>query len=83
MPIQPSPPFPLGMAHAAAWQMSRFGVILKHHTLGKWRLIVDLSFPAGASINDGIDPSLCSLKYTKVERSGKHHCAVGDWNRNG
>lgn len=26
-------------------------------------MIVDLSFPHGASINDGIAPSLCSLSY--------------------
>lgn len=76
-------PFPLGMAHTAAWHISCFRVIPKHHTQGKWLLIVDLSFPLGASINDGIDPSLCSLIYTKVERDGKHHCAVGSQNRTG
>ena len=41
--------------------VSRFGVIPKPHQPGKWRLIVDLSHPKGASINDGIDPALCSL----------------------
>ncbi len=41
---------------------NRFGVIPKGRT-GKWRLIVDMSFPAGSSVNDGIDESLCSLKY--------------------
>ena len=30
-------------------------------------MIVDLSYPAGASVNDGIDSALCSLRYTKVE----------------
>ena len=47
--------------------VSRFGVIPKGHNTGKWRLITDLSFPEGASVNDGIDPSLCSLSYTTVE----------------
>ena len=32
-----------------------FGVIPKGHQSGKWRLIVYLSPPDGASVNDGID----------------------------
>ena len=44
-----------------------FGVIPKKHQSGKWRLIVDLSHLRGASINDGVDPQLCSLSYTSVE----------------
>ncbi len=28
---------------------------------------MDLSFPAGNSVNDGIDPGLCSLQYTSVD----------------
>ena len=47
--------------------LSRFGVIPKGHNSGKWRLITDLSFPHGQSVNDGIDPALCSLSYTSVE----------------
>ena len=48
--------------------MSRMGVVPKGHTPGKWRLITDLSFPDGASVNNGIDPDLCSLQYTSVKR---------------
>ena len=48
-------------------QISCFGVIPKSHQEGKWRLIVDLSDPKGASVNDGIRPSLCSLNYTSVD----------------
>ena len=33
----------------------------------KWRLIVDLSALAGASVNNGIDKELCSLSYTFVD----------------
>ena len=44
------------------------GVIPKGHTPGRWRLITDLSFPPGASVNDGIDPEVCSLQYTSVEK---------------
>ena len=36
-------------------------------TSGKWRLIVDLSKPEGASLNDGVYIQLCSLRYTSVE----------------
>ena len=43
-------------------------MILKGHNPGKWRLITDLSYPQGASVNDGISPELCSLVYTSVER---------------
>ena len=41
--------------------VSRFGVIPKRGRENKWRLIVDLSFPEGHSVNDGIDPLSCSL----------------------
>jgi len=37
---------------------SHFGVIPKGSS-GGWRLILDLSFPEGFSVNDGIDPSMC------------------------
>ena len=46
---------------------NRFGVIPKSGKSGKWRLIVDLSHPEGRSVNDGIDPGLCSLKYVRVD----------------
>ena len=47
--------------------INRFGVIPKGHNTGKFRLITDLSFPPGQSVNDGIDPGLCSLVYTTVD----------------
>lgn len=47
--------------------ISQFGIIPKGHNTGKWRLITDLSFPPGRSVNDGINPSLCSLTYTSVD----------------
>ena len=50
-------------------QINRFGVILKSGQPGKWRLIVDLSHPDGFSINDGIEPELCSLSYASVGSS--------------
>ena len=48
-------------------QISRFGVIPKHHKPNSWRLIIDLSHPHGRSINDGIPPSLCSIKYITID----------------
>ena len=47
--------------------INRFGVIPKGHNTGKWRLITDLSYLHGQSVNDGIDPSLCSLTYLTVD----------------
>ena len=48
--------------------INRFGVIPKGHDTGKWRLITDLSYPPGESINDGIAPELCSLTYTSIDK---------------
>ena len=49
--------------------VSRFGLVPKGHQPDKWRLIVDLSHPSGASINDGIERELCSLCYTSVDEA--------------
>ena len=51
-------------ATAANIQINSFGVIPKKHQENKWRLILDLSSPTHASVNDGINPDFCSLKYT-------------------
>ena len=45
-------------------QVSRFGVIPKKD--GGWRLILDLSFPFGHSVNDGINKEEFTLTYSKV-----------------
>ena len=60
---------PLDMASVggATIQVNRIGAIPKGQ-LGKWRMITALSHPAGCSVNDAIDPDLCSLTYTTVER---------------
>ena len=47
-------------------QISKFGVIPKGHTPGKWRLIVNLSAP---SVSDRIAADLCSLECTSVDRA--------------
>ena len=48
-------------------QVSPFGVIPKKHKPGKRRLIVDLSAPEGANVNDGIDKGSCSLSYVSID----------------
>ena len=44
---------------------SRFGVIPKG-TTGKWRLIVDMSFLKGSSVNDGIREAVSSHTYVGI-----------------
>ena len=48
------------------FHVSPIGVIPKSD--GGWRLITHLSYPAGSSINDGIDDELCSVEYTKFDK---------------
>ena len=45
---------------------NRFGVIPKPHQPGKWCLIVDLSHPSWASVNDRVSRELCLLTYASV-----------------
>ena len=49
--------------------INRFGVIPKNHQPDKWRLITDLSYPPGGSVNDGISPALCSLSYVTIDHA--------------
>ena len=67
-------PFPL--QSVPGLQVIRFGVIPKGKT-GKWWLIVDLSSPEGASVNDGIDPCLCSLTYVTVDDTAQSVVGAG------
>ncbi len=47
--------------------ISPFGVIPKKAKPGHWRLIVDLSSPANASVNDGIDKDMSSISYITTD----------------
>ena len=67
----------IGPLPAAGLHASRVGVIPKGHTPGKWRLITDLSFPPGYSVNDGIDPGLCSMSYITVEGVAETLASLG------
>ena len=46
---------------------SPIGLVPKGHTGTRWRLIVDLSSPPSASVNDGIPKDLCSIKYASID----------------
>ena len=66
--------FPLTQEEARAKQLiqiSPFGVIPKRGKPGKWHLIIDLSSPAGLSVNDGMSQELCSISYTSVDEAAK------------
>ena len=58
---------PESLSRLPPLHVNRFGVTPKGHSTVKWRLVTDLSHPPGQSINDGIDPELCSFSYTSVE----------------
>lgn len=47
-------------------ETSPIGLIPKPHQPGKWRLIVDLSSPAGSSVNDAIAPDICHMRYPSI-----------------
>ena len=57
--------------------ISSLGVVPKKHSTNKWRLILDLSHPKGTSVNDGINRSLCSLTYMKVDDVVRHVLTLG------
>ena len=57
----------LEQAEALGVHCSPIGVIPQKGKAGKWRLIVDLSSPAGGSVNDGISKELSSLLYMSVD----------------
>ena len=58
-------------------QINHFGVIPKGHNTRKWRLITDLSFSPGRSVNEGIDPDFCSLTYTTVDQVAETVSSLG------
>lgn len=57
---------PLPPHLACLVQTNPTGLIPKPHQPGKFKLIVDLSSPAGASVNDAISISACYLQYASV-----------------
>lgn len=70
---------PLNPEEAAAVHISRFGVIPKPHQPGKQRLIIDLSHPEDASINDSIDKDERSLSYLRLDQVARTILMVPGW----
>ena len=66
---------PLGEESTRGVHINRLGAVPKG--TGRWRVITDLSFPPGASVNDGVDSTLCSLRYTSVDRVASAACRLG------
>ena len=58
-------------------QINRIGVIPKKSSPGRWRLITDLSFPLGRSVNDSISTEHTSLSYIKVDLIAKKVVQLG------
>lgn len=69
--LGPFPPSAIPNLH-----VSPFGVIPKKAT-DKWRLIVDLSAPRRASINDGIPQEIASLSYVTIDMIGEKVRSLG------
>ena len=59
---------PLPSSLVQTVHISPMGPVPKSHS-DKWRLVVDLSFPHGQSVNDGISLDLCSLRYASVDNA--------------
>ena len=53
------PPFP-------KYQMSSVGVVPKKAS-GEFRIVHNLSYPEGTSVNDKISSSACSVSYASIE----------------
>ena len=60
---------PCASSELPATHISRFGVTPKRNQPGKWRLIIDLSYPKGHIINDGISKPLCELHYVTIDEA--------------
>ena len=68
---------PVDPGLAGSIQVNRFGLVPKGHEPDNWRLIVDLSFPGASSVNDGIGPELCGLRYTSVDAACQRVLELG------
>jgi len=70
--IGPLPRSILGGVHC-----SPVGLVPKGRESSRWRMIVDLSYPPGHRVNDGIDRHLCSLKYATLDNATKFITRLG------
>ena len=68
---------PLLSACAARVHCSPIGLVPKGRNTGRWQMIVDLSYSEARSVNDGIDPELCSLQYASIDEAIKFIVLLG------
>jgi len=57
--------------------ISRFGMISKNYKPQRWRLYVDLFYPTGHIVNDGIPTHLCMLSCITVNTAREHILTLG------
>ena len=64
------------------FKMSPIGMVPKREP-GEYRLIHHLSYPPGESLNDNIDPALCSVHYTNlaIDETPKFDCILRNCRR--
>ncbi len=67
----------VGTAEALGIHCSPFGVIPKKSKPGKFRLILNLSAPEGASVNDGISKELATLSYVSLDQVADSAARLG------
>ena len=65
-------------AEALGIHCSPFGVIPKKNRPGKFRLILNLSAPEGASVNDGICKELATLSYVTLDEVAESAARLGN-----
>ena len=70
---------PLDRHSRRAVQCSPIGLVPKGRNTGQWRMIVDLSYPEGRSVNDGISSALCSVSYPSIDEALSF---IKQWGRN-
>ena len=58
-------------------QVIPIGLVPKNQQPGHWRLIVDLSSPRLASVNEGIATDVCSLSYVRVDEAVRRFLQLG------
>ena len=58
-------------------QVIPIGLVPKNRQPGRWRLIVDLSSPRLASVNEGIATGVCYLSYVRVDKAARRLLQLG------
>lgn len=68
---------PVPVSFLSQVHTSPIGLVPKGHTVGRWRMIVDLSSPTRHSVNDGICEDVCSLQYASLDDALRLICRLG------